>query len=396
MPTYDPYSHVLHEDPYPTYAEIRRECPVYHDEKKDFWALFRFADIQTASRDWESFTSTSGSFLEEELEAMREFMPPEGKFQDMDPPRCAELRRIVRDPFLPRAVAQRENEIRTIVTKLIDAFADRGHADLAVELAEPLPVRVISDMLGIPRTDHGLVSQWCHVMFERVDGVATERAYGAGHGIRDYIARMAAERRAEPRDDLMSVIANAAVDGIPLTEREILGMAMLLYAAGNETTSMLIGSALWLLDRHPELRERLRTRPEAIPGAIEEMLRFEAPVSWQARMTTRDVEIGGATIPAAKKVLLVYGSGNRDKAAYAQADRFDPERSVVRNLAFGEGLHFCLGAPLARLEARVALEEVLARIPDYRVAGRVEWSQTSVLRGPVKLPVVLELAPVVL
>jgi cytochrome P450 len=321
---------------------------------------------------------------------MREFMPPEGKFQDLDPPRCAELRRVVRDPFLPRAVAEREDEIRAIVVELIEGLAGRDSADLAVELAEPLPVRMISDMLGIARADQARVSQWCHLMFERVDGVATERAYEAGYAIRDHIAGMAEERRASPRDDLMSDIANATIDGVPLTAREVLGMAMLLYAAGNETTAMLIGNALWLLDRHPEVRERLKTRPEAIPDAIEEILRFEAPVSYQARMTTRDVEIGGATIPAGKKVLLVYGSGNRDESAFPSPDRFDPERPVERNLAFGEGVHFCLGAPLARLEARVALEEVLARIPDYRVLGPVVWSQASVLRGPVSLPVVLE------
>jgi cytochrome P450 len=320
MPKYDPYSHSLHEDPYPTYAELRGRCPVYHDEHEDFWALFRFADVKSASRDWQSFTSTSGSFLEEELEAMREFMPPEGKFQDLDPPRCAELRRVVRDPFLPRAVAAREDDIRAIVVELIEGFAERGSADLAVELAEPLPVRVISDMLGIAQAEHARVSQWCHLMFERVDGVATERAYEAGYAIRDHIAAMAEERRASPLDDLMSDIANATIDGVPLTAREVLGMAMLLYAAGNETTAMLIGNALWLLDRHPDVRERLRTTPEAIPGAIEEILRFEAPVSYQARMTTRDVEIGGATIPAGKKVLLVYGAGNRDEAAFASAN----------------------------------------------------------------------------
>jgi cytochrome P450 len=390
LPRYDPYSQSLHQDPYPTYADLRGRCPVYHDDAKDFWALFRFADVRAASRDWQSFTSTSGSFLEEELEAMREFMPPEGKFQDLDPPRCAQLRRVVRDPFLPRAVAARENDIRAIVVELIEGFAERDDADLAVELAEPLPVRVISDMLGIPRPDHAQVSSWCHLMFERVEGVATERAYQAGYAIRDYIAALADERRAAPRDDLMSDMANATIDGVPLTAREVLGMAMLLYAAGNETTAMLIGNALWLLDRHPDVRERLRTTPEAIPTAIEEILRFEAPVSYQARMTTRDVEIGGATIPAGKKVLLVYGAGNRDEATFVSADRFDPGRTGERHLAFGEGLHFCLGAPLARLEAKIALEEVLARIPGYRVIGEVVWSQASVLRGPVSLPVVFE------
>jgi cytochrome P450 len=166
-------------------------------------------------------------------------------------------------------------------------------------------------------------------------------------------------------------------------------MTVFLYVAGNETTSMLLGNALWLLDLHRNERERLRDDPVMIPAAIEEILRYEAPVTHQARMTTRDVEILGTTIPAGKKVLLMYASGNRDEETFADADRFDPTRAAGRHLSFGEGIHFCLGAPLARLEARVALEEVLRRIPDYRVSGPVEWSMASVLRGPVRLPVEL-------
>jgi cytochrome P450 len=388
MPDYDPYSRAQREDPHPLYRELRRSCPVYHNEPMDFWALFRFADVREASRDWRTFTSTSGSFLEEELEAMREFMPPEGKFQDMDPPRSAELRRLVRDRFAAGTISKDEPWIRTIVTELIDQFVDRGSADLATEFAEPLPVRVISDMLGIPRSEQPSVSQWCHVMFERnTDGTATEQAFEAGYAIRSYLEAMAEARRTEQGDDLMTQIARSAIDGVPLTDNEILGMTLLIYAAGNETTSMLIGNAIWLLDQHPEERERLRADPAAIPAALEEMLRFEAPVSHQARMTTRDVDIQGVTIPKGKKVLLMYGSANRDEEVFEQSEAFEPARAANRHLAFGEGIHFCLGAPLARLEARIALEEILGRIPRYRVSGPIQWSQATVLRGPVRLPV---------
>jgi cytochrome P450 len=388
VPEYDPFSRAQREDPHPLYRELRGSCPVYHNEAMDFWALFRFEDVRDASRDWRTFTSTSGSFLEDELQAMREFMPPEGKFQDMDPPRCGELRRVVRDRFSPATISKDEPWIRSVVTELIDQFVDRGRADLATELAEPLPVRVISDMLGISRADQRSVSQWCHVMFERKsDGTATEQAYEAGYAIREYFEAMTEDRRAEPRPDLMTRIARAAVDGVPLTDDEILGMTLLIYAAGNETTSMLIGNALWLLDEHPDERERLRADPAAIPAALEEILRFEAPVSQQARMTTRDVEIQGVTIPKGQKVLLMYGSANRDEETFERSEEFEPARGAERHLAFGEGIHFCLGAPLARLEARIALEEILTRLPRYKVSGPIEWARATVLRGPVRLPV---------
>jgi len=296
----------------------------------------------------------------------------------------------VRDPFTAGAVARMEPEIRATVVELIEAFAARGRADLAVEFAEPLPVRIISDMLGISRQDQAAVSGWCHAMFERsAEGTPTPRAYEAGRGINAYFRSLTNARREEPRDDLMSHIANSRIEGEPLTEDEVVGMAIFLYAAGNETTSMLIGNALWLLDRYPDTRATLRADPAAIPSVIEEMLRFETPVSWQARMTTRDIEIGGSTIPKGKKVLLVYASANRDEAAFDRSDRFDPRRASGRHLSFGEGLHFCLGAPLARLEARIALEELLTRIPDYRISGPVQWSQAPVLRGPISLPVEL-------
>ena len=387
--SYHPYSRELHEDPYARYEQLRETCPAYFNAELDFWALFRYADVQAASRNTELFTSKSGAFLEGELEAMREFMPAEGKFQDMDPPRCLELRRVVRDPFLPAAVARMEDTIRAVVTELLDALADRRSADLAVEFAEPLPVRIISDMLGLPRSEQQRVSLWCHTMFEREDGRATPAAYEAGYALRDFLTKLMVERRAQPTDDLLSHITHASINGVPLTDREIIGMTVFLYVAGNETTSMLLGNALWLLDQYPGERARLRADPSSIPAAIEEVLRYEAPVTHQARMTTRPVEIAGHTIPEGKKVLLMYASANRDAAAFPEADRFDPQRESARHLSFGEGIHFCLGAPLARLEARLALEEVLRRIPGYRVVGPVEWSMASVLRGPVRLPVEL-------
>jgi cytochrome P450 len=386
---YSPYTPEIHENPYPIYRHLRDKCPVFHNEELDFWAIFRFEDVQAASRDWKTFTTREGTFLKDEIAAMREFMPAEGKFLDMDPPRSAELRRLVKDPFALNEIKFMEPKIRSLVVHLIDLFADRGNADLAIEFAYPLPVTVISEMLGIPPEDHDDVSEWSHRMFDRnpSDGKATPAAYETGHRLRDYFHKMAAERRRVPRNDLMNLLVHSEVDGVSLTDDEIVGMAVFLYAAGNETTSMLISTALWLLDRHRDDRQRLQRDPSMIPAAVEEILRYDSPVCQEARATTRDVEIGGTVIPRGKKVLLVYGSANRDESEFSRSEELDLSREVKRHLAFGEGIHYCLGAPLARLETRVALEEILARVPEYEVTGPVIWNQASVLRGPVSLPV---------
>jgi len=389
-PGYDPYRTVVHEDPHPTYGELRKECPVYHNEDLGFWALFRHDDVRAASRDWETFTSTHGTFLEAEYEAMREFIPQEGKFQDHDPPSCTALRGVVKDRFLHKAIAPMESNIRAVVVELIDAIDGRTHADFVEEFAEPFPVRIISDMLGLPRPQHAQMSEWSHKMFEREDGRATPEAYDAGNALRDFLWDISIQRREHPTDDLMSLITHAEIEGVPLTKMEILGIAMFLYVAGNETTTALLGNALITLNEYPDKRAQLIEDPSLIPAAIEEFLRLEAPVPQQGRVTTRDVEIHGTTIPKGEMVLLMYASANRDAEAFKTPDAFDPDRTESsRHMSFGEGVHFCLGAHLARLEARVALEELLARFPNYQIDGEVEWYMASALRGPVHLPVKL-------
>jgi len=385
---YSPYDLEIHSNPYPVYEQMRQQCPVYHNEDLGFWALFRYKDVQAAARDWETFTTREGTFLKQEITAMREFMPAEGKFLDLDPPRSMELRRVVTDAFAPKVINQKEDEIRSIVVDLIDRFASRGSADLVEEFANPLPVIIISQMLGIRREDEDNVSEWSHRMFERnpEDGKATASAYEAGYRIREYFEAMLEDRRSKPKDDLMTVLVQAEVNGSPLTNNEIVGMAVLLHAAGNDTTGRLIGSALWLLGENRDERQRLIANPSAIPAAIEEFLRYESPVCQEARTTTRDVEIGGSTIPAGQSVLLMFGSANRDEDVFPQSEKLDPRRNIKRHLAFGEGIHFCLGSRLARLETRIAIEEILRRLPNYEISGPIKWAQASVLRGPVALP----------
>jgi cytochrome P450 len=385
---YSPYDTEIHSDPYPVYEHMRRECPVFHNEDFDFWALFRFDDVQAALKDWQTYTTREGTFLKHEIATMREFMPEEGKFLDMDPPRSVQLRRLLRDAFAPEAIQLMEGEIRSLVIELIDRFATKGSADLIREFASPLPVTIISGMIGISAEDQDDVSEWSHRMFDRNpdDGKATPEAYEAGHRLREYFNAMIEDRRLTPRADIMTQLVQAEVDGAPLTVNEIVGMALLLYAAGNDTTGLLIGSTLLLLGQRPDERERLIRDPSAIPAAIEEVLRYESPICQDVRTTTRDVEVGGTTIPAGKNVILVLGSANRDEGVFPQGEDMDLTRNIKRHLAFGEGVHFCLGAQLARVEARIAIEEFLKRVPEYEITGAIEWSQASVLRGPVTLP----------
>lgn len=390
-PVYDPYRTEIHEAPHPVYEEMRGECPVYHNDEFDFWALFDYADVSNGLRDWSTYTNSEGTFLKHEYEAMKEFIPKPGKFQDHDPPRCRELRNVVKEPFQVRAIRAMEPQIRKLVTDMLDEFDHQTHADFAADFAEPFPVRVITDMLGLPRSHEAQMSEWSHAMFERDDdGNATPRAYESGRTLRDFLNGILSDRAENPKEDLMTAIAQGTIDGVPLTEDEMIGIAMFLYVAGNETTTALIGNALLLLAEQPDMRQKLIDDPSLIPNAIEEFLRMDAPVPQQGRTTTREVEINGRTIPEGETVLMVYASANRDPNVFENPDEFDPTReNASKHLSFGEGVHHCLGAHLARLEAKVALEELLGRYPNYRISGDVAWYMASALRGPVNLPVEL-------
>lgn len=388
MAKYDPHNYELHEEPYAIYEDLRKKCPVYHNERLDCWALFRFNDVQEASRDWEAFTTAHGTFLKAEIDAVREFFPAEGKFLDMEPPRHTQLRGLLKEMFSTGEIKKKEPEIRSIAVELIETFANKGKADFATDFAAPLPVRVISAMMGVPRSDEEKVAQWSHEMHLRApDGTVPPHAMKAGHHIHDYFQAMINERRHQRRDDVVHHLVTSSVEGVPLTDREIVGMSILLYIAGNETTRLLLTTALRLLAKYPNERARLARDFSAIPPAVEEILRFDAPVSNEARTTTRDVEINGCVIPEGKQVLLVYGSANRDESKFEAAGQLNLSRPPKRHLAFGEGIHQCIGAPLARLEARIALEEILTRVPNYKVVGPLEWYHSTVLHGPISLPV---------
>jgi cytochrome P450 len=313
----------------------------------------------------------------------------------MDPPRHTQLRALVNRAFTPRRITALEPRIREIAAMLVDAFAARGEADLVAEFSAPLPTIVIAELLGVPPEDQEMFKEKSNAMasfrpedLQRPDGrleLTPMVELGA------YLARIYEERRRQPRDDLLSALLAAEVDGQSLSMEELVGFAMLLLVAGNETTTNLISNAAVLLERHPDQRKLLIEEPSRIPTAVEEFLRFESPVQGLARTLTDSFEIHGTRLPAGGQVLLLFASANRDERKRGDPDRLDVTRDPNPHLAFGFGTHFCLGASLARLEARIAFETLLARVPNFRLLEpRVERMCSGPIRGAVRLPVAFD------
>lgn len=378
---FDPFVHALHEDPYPIYRRLRDEDPVHYNPQRDVWALLRFEDVQAAARDWERFASAGGV----DLDGTGQAYGP-GNFLDLDPPRHDELRRLVRHEFTPKAMSARAEHVRKRVEQLLDALADGDVADFISAFASPLPVGVVSDLLGIPTADREALREWSLAADRRVcaDPAVPDAAVDAVGRMRGYFAAALDDRRAEPRADLLGAIAGAERESA-LSREETLGISLLLFTAATETTSGLLGNAVLALAGRPDLRRRLAEDPSLLPTAIEELLRFDAPVQNLARTATEAVVLRGVRVPAGARVALVFGSANRDERRFARPDVLDFDREPARHVAFGEGIHHCLGAPLARLEARIALEELLRRIPDWEIETQPERLHKQNVRGLASL-----------
>jgi cytochrome P450 len=384
---YDPFSYEMHENPYLTYKTLRDRHPVYHNAERGFWALSRYDDVQGAARDWQTFSSQPGVDLDGGGQA---YGP--GNFIDLDPPRHDVLRKLVRDPFIPKQVAEYEPHIASIVTGIERDLVGRTQADLAQEVAWVVPVAMICDLLGVPSRDRATLQARLNAFMFRHDGddrlpsEAVQALEESAHYFRDLIAT----RRSDAGDDLVSKMVTAEVDGHRLDDDEVIAICLLLLAAGVETAAGLISSAFLVLAHHPETRTRLRSHPEIVPKAIEEILRYESPIQGLARTTARAVELHDVQLPAQARVFLIYGAANRDDRRFADPDRLDLDRDLPRTLAFGEGIHFCLGAPLARLEARVVLERLLPRLGDYEVDGPIERLHSHTTRAITALPARLD------
>jgi len=380
-PHYDPFS--FYDDPYPIYTRLRREAPLYHNADRDLWVLTRFADIQAVSRNWQTYSSGEGVVLDDESE----FYAP-GGFVDQDPPSHDRLRTVLAPYFSPKTIKQLEPHVRKRTRELLVPFAETGEIDLAADIARPLPAAVICMLLGLPSTDDPLLSDWFAKMLERVPGQieAPPSAWEANRAMRDYIADAAAERKRDPKDDLLTVIVNAQRDGT-ITDEEVVGLSIFMFYSGIITTAGLISNSFLNLLQFPKQRAAMTNDPAGIPAAIEELLRYDAPIQSLSRVTLADAEIQGAIIPAGSRVLLVWGSANRDEERWPEADKIDIFRERKRHLAFGEGMHYCIGAPLARLEAAIVFQEALSLMPEYQLDGDVARIYTPHERGLEKLPV---------
>jgi len=364
MVEFDPYAWDVHEDPYPTYRRLRDEAPCYRNEALGFWALSRHADVLAAFLDPETFSSREGVALESVGDASAVM-----SFLAMDPPRQTRLRALVSRGFTPRRVREIEGPIRKLAVAYLDRMDPAG-GDLIDDFAGRLPMDVISEMLGVPSGDRAELRAWADQVVHREEGESGVPATAVEASLRllGYFGEhVATRRRRGAGDDLTDALIAAEVDGDRLGDRDIVAFLFLMIIAGNETTTKLIGNALVHLARHPDQRERVLADPARIPGWIEETLRYDASSQLIARVATRDVTLHGRTIPAGDKVALLIGSANRDARAFDAPDAYDVGRDCKDSLAFGRGIHFCLGAALARLEARVSLEELLARAPGYAI-----------------------------
>ena len=382
---WDPIDDEIDAAPYDTWRRMRDEAPVYRNDRYDFWALSRFEDVEAAHRDPQTFSSAHGTVLE----LMGTDMSSTGGMIFMDPPEHTTLRALVSRAFTPRRMAVMEAEVRQLCAEMLDRHVGSGGFDYVGDFAAQLPSMVISQLVGVPEEDREEqrrnVDGMLHI--EPGVGMANDIAVHASIRLWEYLGALIEKRKAAPADDMLSVLCAAEItddDGTlrRLTDSEITNFATLLYGAGTETVMRLLGNAAVLLAEHPDQRDDLAADPGLMPNAVEELLRFEAPSPVQGRWTTRPVTVHGTTIPQNSKVLLLTGSAGRDERVFPGADRFDIRREMKQHLSFGYGIHFCVGAALARLEGRVALEETLRRFPRWEVDhGATVRQHTSTVRG---------------
>jgi cytochrome P450 len=382
---YDPYSYEIDRDPYPLYRRMRDEAPAYRNDALDFYALTRFQDCLDALLDWQSFSSARGTVLE----LMTGDPLPAEIMIFMDHPRQTRYRNLVSRAFTPARIRELAPRIRELTVGYLDRLCGARRFDVVKEFTARLPMDVISTLLGIPEADRDMVRGWSNAVLHRDPGNPNITAGGlhAMVELQGYFQAALTERRARPRDDMMTLLTEAAIrdetgETTRLSDKDICAFFNLLATAGNETVTKLMATALYWLARFPAERGLLVEEPGLIPNAVEEVLRFDPPSQYQGRTTTRDVTLHGVTMPAGARVLVVNGASGRDERRFPEPDRLDVRREIETHLGFGFGRHVCLGASLARMEMRIALEEFLARWPRYEAPDDgVEYMHSSNVRG---------------
>jgi cytochrome P450 len=373
---FDPYDHRLQDDPYPVYARLRREDPLHHNEEHDFWVMSRHADINAAVRSDGIYSNRMGVSLD--ASAWNEHAHTVMSFLGMDPPRPTRLRRLVSKGFTPRRVAALEPQIQRITDHYLDTHLGGRSSGQVVELdwisdlAGKIPMDVISEMLGVPESDRDELRRLADLLVMREDGLRDVPHAGIEASLQlfDYYNAHVARRKAEPADDLTSALLAAEDDGDRMTDGEVVAFLFLMVVAGNETTTKLLGNGLFHLTRDPDQLERVFGGTGLVPRWIEETLRFDTSTQLLARLLLEDLTLHGRTAPAGSQVLLALGSANHDEEVFTDPERFDldrPHEELSQILSFGGGRHFCLGANLARLEANVVLDSLIARVSTVEV-----------------------------
>jgi cytochrome P450 len=388
---WDPFDPALRQDPYPLWKRLRDESPVWWNERYDFWVLSRFEDIEAGHRDTATFSSAHGTTIE--------LMTPQpmetGMMIALDPPGHTRLRNLVSRAFTTRRIADIEAHIRIICAELLDAQLGAKSFDYVQDFGAIVPPTVISALLGIPQDDQPELRHAIDGIFHVEEGVGmiNKVSISSGNKVRGYLGDQLDDRRVHPREDMLTALVEAELtsedgQGRRLNRDEAVDFGLMLFVAGTETVARLLGWAGLVLADHPDQRAELVADPSLIPGTVEELLRYEPPSPVNARWTTRPVQLHGETVPADAKVVLLTGAAGRDERAFEDPDRFDIHRRTDLHLSFGYGIHYCLGAALARMEGRIALEETLRRYPVWEVdRARAVPLYTSTVRGYLELPI---------
>ena len=386
-------------DPYPYYHQLRCEAPVYWSEAMEAWLLTRYGDAEATLRDPRL---VSGTRIAAAVRQLPETVQPEVQALEghistwmgfIDPPDHTRLRALVSNAFTPRMIRGLGPRIQAIVDELLDRVQEAGRMDLIADFAFPLPAIVIAEMLGLPPEDREQFKQWSNDVMaflgtgrSRVD--VARRAQQGVYALKDYLRGIFRQRRQRPEEDLISALLVVEEEGDRLSEEEMFGMCVFLLVAGHETTLALIGNGLLALLRNPEQKQMLQEDPGLIDSAVEEFLRYDSPIQHQTRVAREDFELEGQRIRRGDRVLPMLGAANRDPAQFADPDRLDIRRQPNPHLAFGYGIHFCLGAPLARLEGQIAIRTILRRLPRMQLTeGNLRWRVHTSMRHPELLPV---------